>query len=73
MTSPVLLISFPHSYFRTFDKDNDGFLTTEELRKMMKGRMSKKDLESMVRDADSDKDGFINCKGWRGKKLKIFH
>ena len=49
--------------FRIFDKDNDGFLTTDELRKIMKGRMSKKDLDMMVKEADSDNDGFINCKG----------
>ena len=49
--------------FRIFDKDNDGFLTTDELRKIMKGRMSKRDLELMIKEADSDNDGFINCKG----------
>ena len=37
----------------------------------MKGRMNKKDLDCMVRDADTDNDGFINCKGWRTKKLNI--
>ena len=29
----------------------------------MKGRMSKKDLDSMIKEADGDNDGFINCKG----------
>merc|ERR1711936_904799 len=48
--------------FKTFDKDNDGFLTTEELKKMMKGRMNKKDLDCMLTEADSDNDGRINCK-----------
>merc|ERR1712064_8629 len=48
--------------FKIFDKDNDGFLTTDELRKIMKGRMSKRDLELMIKEADSDNDGFINCK-----------
>lgn len=48
--------------FETFDKDNDGFLTTDEMRKIMKGRMSKKDLDSMIKEADGDNDGFINCK-----------
>merc|ERR1711936_73615 len=52
--------------FKTFDKDNDGFLTTDELRKIMRGRMNKKDLEEMVREADSDNDGFINCKEFCG-------
>jgi len=48
--------------FKTFDKDKDGYLTTDELRKIMKGRISKKDLEEMIKEADSDNDGFINCK-----------
>jgi len=48
--------------FKIFDKDKDGLLTTDELRKIMKGRLSKKDLEEMVKEADGDNDGFINCK-----------
>ena len=36
----------------------------------MKGRMNKKDLDCMVKDADSDNDGFINCKGCRTKLRK---
>ena len=38
----------------------------------MKGRMNKKDLDCMVKDADSDNDGFINCKGCRTKQEKYF-
>merc|ERR1712071_529692 len=48
--------------FKFFDKDHDGFLTTDELRKIMKERMTKKDLEAMVKEADGDNGGFINCK-----------
>ena len=29
----------------------------------MKERMSKKDLNAMIKEADSDNDGFINCHG----------
>eukprot|EP00090_Calanus_glacialis_P003019 TRINITY_DN12196_c0_g1_i3.p1 TRINITY_DN12196_c0_g1~~TRINITY_DN12196_c0_g1_i3.p1 ORF type:complete len:280 (+),score=99.00 TRINITY_DN12196_c0_g1_i3:33-872(+) len=47
--------------FKVFDKDKDGFLSTDELRKIMKERMSKKDLNTMIKEADSDNDGFINC------------
>ena len=46
-----------------FDKDKDGFLSTDELRKIMKERVSKKDLNTMIKEADSDNDGFINCQG----------
>ena len=38
----------------------------------MKGRMNKKDLDCMVLEADTDNDGFINCKGWRAKKQNIY-
>ena len=58
--------------FNTFDTDNDGFLTTDEMRKMMKGRTSKKDLELMIKEADSDQDGLINCKGKLIKTCKTF-
>ena len=49
--------------------DKDGFLTTDELRKIMKERMSKKDLNAMIKEADSDNDGFINCQGRLFKQL----
>ena len=58
--------------FNTFDTDNDGFLTTDEMRKMMKGRTSKKDLELMIKEADSDQDGLINCKGKLIRTCKTF-
>jgi len=48
--------------FKTFDKDKDGFLTTDEMRKIMKDRMPKKEINAMIKEADSDNDGFINCK-----------
>ena len=52
--------------FRYFDKDKDGFLTVPELRKIMTSmgdRMSKREFEAMVQEADRDNDGLINCKG----------
>ena len=52
-----------------FDKDKDGFLSTDDLRKIMKERMSKKDLNTMIKEADSDNDGFINCQGRLFKQL----
>ena len=53
-------------YYRIFDKDDDGLLTVEELRKIMSSlgdRMTSKDIDIMVKEADTDNDGFINCKG----------
>ena len=53
-------------HFRIFDKDKDGFLTVAELRKIMSSmgeKMPKKELDAMVKEADSDNDGLINCQG----------
>jgi len=50
--------------FKIFDKDDDGFLTVAELRRIMTQlgeRMPTRELEEMVREADSDSDGLINC------------
>lgn len=46
--------------FKTFDKDKDGFLTTDELKKIMKDRMTKKDIDTMIKEADSGNYGMIN-------------
>ena len=62
----------PYFYLRIFDKDDDGVLTVEELRKIMSSlgdRMTKKEIDLMVKEADDDNDGFINCKGMFQKLL----
>ena len=49
--------------FRIFDKDDDGFISVEELRHIMQSlgeKMTDKDLDEMIAEADSDKDGLIN-------------
>ena len=50
-----------------FDKDNDGFLSVSDLRRIMTSlgdeKLSKKDLEMMVKEADSDNNGLVNCQG----------
>ena len=56
-------MSFFFSYSRTFDKDKDGFLTTDELKKIMKDRMTKKDIDTMIKEADSGNYGMINYQG----------
>ena len=53
-------------HFRIFDKDKDGFLTVAELKKIMSSmgeKMPKKELDAMVKEADKDNDGLINCQG----------
>ncbi len=52
--------------FRIFDKDDDGFISVEELRHIMQSlgeKMTDKELEEMVGEADEDKDGLINYEG----------
>ena len=51
---------------RIFDKDDDGFLTVEELRKVinsMGDRMTDKEVKAMVKEVDPNKDGYINYRG----------
>lgn len=50
--------------FKIFDKDDDGFLTVKELKRIMTQlgeRMGTRELDEMVKEADSDHDGLINC------------
>jgi len=49
--------------FRIFDKDDDGFISVEELRNIMQNlgeKMTDKELDEMIAEADSDRDGLIN-------------
>ena len=49
--------------FRTFDRDGNGFISSSELRKVMKRlgtRISTEEVERMVRKADADGDGKVS-------------
>ncbi|CAN0829544.1 CAM5 [Linum grandiflorum] len=49
--------------FRVFDKDQDGFISPNELRHVMMNvveRVTDEELEQMVKEADLDGDGLIN-------------
>jgi hypothetical protein len=51
---------------RIFDKDDDGFISVEELRHIMQSlgeKMSDADLDEMIAEADADSDGLINYEG----------
>ena len=52
--------------FRIFDKNDDGFITVEELRHIMQSlgeKMTDSELDEMIAEADSDKDGLIKYQG----------
>ena len=52
--------------FRIFDKDDDGFISVDELRHIMQSlgeKLTNDELDEMIAEADSDKDGLINYQG----------
>ena len=52
--------------FRVFDKNNDGIMTSNELRDVMLtlgDTMSREDVDEMIRDADLNGDGNIDYEG----------
>lgn len=51
--------------FRVFDKDGSGTISAEELKAVMKTLgedLSDKELDEMLKEADTDGDGTIDCK-----------
>lgn len=52
--------------FRIFDKDDDGLISVEELRKIMTNlgdKMEDEELDEMLQVADTKNDGLINYSG----------
>ena len=52
--------------FRIFDKDDDGLISVEELRHIMLSfgeKMTEKELDEMIAEANCDKDGHIDYDG----------
>ena len=59
-------VCFLHETFRIFDKDDDGFISVDELRHIMQSlgeKLTDNELDDMIGEADSDKDGLINYQG----------
>lgn len=52
--------------FRVFDKDNQGSISTDEMRFVMRnipGQMAESEIEEMIQEADQDGDGRITYEG----------
>ena len=50
--------------FEVFDKDGNGTISAEELRTLMKSigeDLTDQDIDEMVKEADKDGDGNIDC------------
>lgn len=53
-------------FFRVFDKNNDGLISSTELRHVMTNlgeRLSDAEVDDMIKEADSDGDGMVNYEG----------
>ena len=62
----ILTDSFFLFLFRIFDKDDDGLISVEELRNIMLRlgeKMTDKELDEMIAEANCDKDGHIDYEG----------
>ena len=68
-SSCIAVVTHEYSFafaFRIFDKDDDGYITVDELRHIMQSlgeKMTEKELDEMVGEADHDRDGLINYEG----------
>lgn len=52
--------------FRVFDKNNDGMISSKELRHVMTNlgeKLSEEEVDDMIKEADLDGDGMVNYEG----------
>jgi calmodulin len=54
------------SIYRVFDKDNNGVISSTELRRVMTNlgeKLTDDEVEDMIKEADIDGDGMVNYNG----------
>ena len=59
-------VNWDLTIFRIFDKDDDGLISVDELRHIMLSfgeKMTEKELDEMISEANCDKDGHIDYDG----------
>lgn len=60
--------------FRVFDKNNDGLISSNELRHVMTSlgeRLTEEEVDDMIKEADLDGDGQVNYEGEFGKCFQL--
>ena len=53
-------------FYRVFDKDNNGVISSTELRRVMTNlgeKLTDDEVEDMIKEADIDGDGMVNYNG----------
>lgn len=62
----IEIVIFIFFYCRVFDKNNDGLISSNELRHVMTSlgeRLSEEEVNDMIKEADLDGDGQVNYEG----------
>lgn len=71
MSQTVKATDFAHetrAAFNVFDKDGSGTISADELRQVMKSlgeNLTDEEIDEMIREADKDRNGTIDCMFWR--------
>lgn len=61
-----------HTSYRVFDKNNDGLISSSELRHVMTNlgeKLTQQEADDMLKEADMDGDGMVN---YNGRSLSSF-